>query len=86
MSGGAPEGDYLTCHEEVERCDRWFSIQVKTAIGSLNVRAWRLYRSGRNQETAIANIREAITEYVAALEDDGLPVPDENFEAIVVAV
>ena len=45
-----------------------------------------LYRSGRNQETAIANIREAITEYVAALEDDGLPVPDENFEAIVVAV
>ena len=41
---------------------------------------------GETRETAIANIREAITEYVAALEDDGLPVPDENFEAIVVAV
>lgn len=30
---------------------------------------------GETKETAIANIREAITEYIAALEDDGLPVP-----------
>ena len=30
---------------------------------------------GESKETAIANIIEAIEEYVAALEDDGLPVP-----------
>ena len=30
---------------------------------------------GENKETAIANIREAIKEYIVVLEDDGLPVP-----------
>ena len=30
---------------------------------------------GETKEAAIANIREAILEYVAALEDDGIPVP-----------
>ena len=33
---------------------------------------------GETKETAIANIREAIEEYVAALEDDGLPVPSAS--------
>ena len=33
---------------------------------------------GRTKETAIANIGEAIIEYLAALEDDGLPVPKGN--------
>ncbi len=41
---------------------------------------------GETRETAIANIKEAIAEYVTALEDDGLPVPEERFEALVVAV
>ena len=41
---------------------------------------------GETREAAIANIREAIKEYIAALEDDGLPVPEEHFEALVVAV
>ena len=41
---------------------------------------------GETSEAAIGNIREAIVEYIAALEDDGLPVPDEKFEAMVVAV
>lgn len=31
---------------------------------------------GETKEAAIDNIREAIKEYVAALEDDGLPVPE----------
>lgn len=31
---------------------------------------------GRTKEEAIANIREAIDEYIIALEEDGLPVPD----------
>jgi len=41
---------------------------------------------GETKETAIANIREAITEYITALEDDGLPVPEEQFETLLVAV
>ena len=38
------------------------------------------------REAAIANIREAIKEYIAVLEDDGLPVSEEHFEALLVAV
>jgi predicted RNase H-like HicB family nuclease len=41
---------------------------------------------GRTKEEAIANIREAIAAYIAALEADGLPVPPERFETFVVAV
>ena len=41
---------------------------------------------GKTKEAAIANIREAIVEYVAALEDDGMPVPEEHFEALLAAV
>ncbi len=41
---------------------------------------------GKTKEEAIANIREAIQGYVAALEEDNLPVPEERFEAFVVAV
>ena len=35
---------------------------------------------------AVSNIREAIEGYSAALEEDGLPVPEERFETIVMAV
>ncbi len=41
---------------------------------------------GDSKEQAIANIREAIAGYVAALKDDGLPIPEERFEALLVAV
>lgn len=41
---------------------------------------------GKTKQEAIANIREAIQGYVASLEDDGMPVPEERFEAFVVAV
>ena len=41
---------------------------------------------GRTKQEAIANIREAIEGYIASLEEDGLPIPEENFEAFVVAV
>ena len=41
---------------------------------------------GKTKEKAIANIREAISGYIAALEEDGLPVPAEKFETLVVAV
>lgn len=41
---------------------------------------------GKTKEEAIANIREAIQAYVEALEADGLPVPEEHFDAIMVVV
>jgi predicted RNase H-like HicB family nuclease len=41
---------------------------------------------GKTREEALTNIKEAIQGYVAALEEDSLPVPEENFEAMLVAV
>jgi len=41
---------------------------------------------GGTREEAIQNIREAIQGYIAALEEDGLQVPEERFQAILVAV
>ena len=41
---------------------------------------------GKTKEEAAQNIKEAIRGYVAALEEDGLAVPEERFEVLVVAV
>ena len=41
---------------------------------------------GQSREDAIANIREAIEGYILALREDNLPVPEERFDALVVAV
>ena len=41
---------------------------------------------GETRAEAIANIREAIEAYIAALEEDGLAVPEEHFDVLVVAV
>jgi predicted RNase H-like HicB family nuclease len=41
---------------------------------------------GRAKEEAIANIREAISGYIKALEEDGLLVPEERFESLLAAV
>ena len=41
---------------------------------------------GETRQAAIANIREAIEAYIAVLEEDGLTVPEDRFEALVVAV
>jgi len=41
---------------------------------------------GRTKEEALENIREAIRGYVTALEVDGLPVPKETFDTLLVAV
>ena len=34
----------------------------------------------------VSNIREAIEGYIIALKEDGLPVPEEHFEALLLAV
>ncbi len=41
---------------------------------------------GKTKEDAIQNIREAIEGYILALKEDGLAVPPDNFDAVVVAV
>jgi predicted RNase H-like HicB family nuclease len=41
---------------------------------------------GQTKEEAITNIKEAIKGYIAALEEDGLPVPEEHFDTLMVAV
>lgn len=41
---------------------------------------------GRTREDAIENAREAIDAYVEALAADGLHVPEETFDAVLVAV
>jgi len=37
---------------------------------------------GKTKEEAVENIKDAIEGYIAALVQDGFPVPPENFEAL----
>ena len=41
---------------------------------------------GKTREEAVQNIREAIQGYIAALEQDGLPIPEERFQTLLLAV
>lgn len=41
---------------------------------------------GKTKEEAITNIKEAIQGYINSLIEDGLPVPDEHFDSLLVAV
>jgi predicted RNase H-like HicB family nuclease len=41
---------------------------------------------GKSREEAIVNVREAIQGYIRALEEDKLQVPEDRFEALLVAV
>jgi predicted RNase H-like HicB family nuclease len=41
---------------------------------------------GGTREDAIINIKDAIEGCIAVLEEDGLPVPEERFETLVVVV
>ncbi len=41
---------------------------------------------GQTKEEVISNIREVIKGYIEALDDDGLPVPEDHFDAMLVAV
>jgi predicted RNase H-like HicB family nuclease len=41
---------------------------------------------GKTREEALSNIKEAIAGYVTALEEDGLSVPEDNFETFLVVV
>ena len=37
---------------------------------------------GKTREEAVANIREAIQGYITALQEDGLPVPEDTGEVV----
>lgn len=41
---------------------------------------------GKTKEEAVQNIREAIEGYVLSLQQDGLPIPPERFDAVLLAV
>jgi predicted RNase H-like HicB family nuclease len=41
---------------------------------------------GETRETAVANIKEAIEGYIAVLNEDQLPIPEEHFDSMVIAV
>ena len=41
---------------------------------------------GQTKEEATRNIKEAIQGYVAALQEDGLPVPEDRFEVLVLTI
>ncbi len=41
---------------------------------------------GPTREQAVFNIKEAIDGYIATLDDDGLPVPEDHLDTLVVAV
>ncbi len=58
--------------------DGWWVAEVPSLPGCLS--------QGESREAAIANVKEAIEEYAAALAADGLPVPEERFETLLVAV
>ena len=41
---------------------------------------------GKSRAEAIANIKEAIHGYIAALEEDNLPIPEARFATLLIAV
>lgn len=41
---------------------------------------------GKTKQEAIVNIKEAIDLYIEVLQEKGLPIPEEKFEVMLVAV
>jgi predicted RNase H-like HicB family nuclease len=58
--------------------DEWWVAECPSLPGCIS--------QGRTRDEAIANIKEAIDGYIGALQEDGLPVPKDQFDALIVAV
>ncbi|MBL7202451.1 MAG: type II toxin-antitoxin system HicB family antitoxin [Anaerolineae bacterium] len=58
--------------------DGYWVAECPTLLGCVS--------QGETREQAIRHIREAIDAYIAALEEDGLPVPEDRFELLTVVV
>lgn len=41
---------------------------------------------GNTKNDCINNIKQAIDLYISVLKEDGIPIPEENFEAMLIAV
>ena len=41
---------------------------------------------GHTREVALENIKEAIEGYIAALKEDGLPIPEDHLDTLLVAL
>lgn len=58
--------------------DGYFVVECPSLPGCVS--------QGVTKQEAVANIKEAIRGYIAALEEDHLPVPEDRFDAMLVAV
>lgn len=58
--------------------DGWWVVECLSLPGCIS--------QGKTKEEAIANIKEAISCYINALEEDNIPVSEEHFDTMVVAV
>ena len=58
--------------------DGYFVAEVPSLSGCIS--------QGKSKEEALINIREAIRVYIAALQDDDISVPEEQFDVLVAGV
>ncbi len=58
--------------------DGWWMVECPSLPGCVS--------QGATKEEALVNIKEAINGYIAALKEDKLPVPEENFDRMLVVV
>jgi len=58
--------------------DGWWVAECPSLPGCVS--------QGKTKEEAIENAKEAIRGYIIALEEDNLVVPEDKFEALLVAV
>lgn len=56
----------------------WWVVECPSLPGCVS--------QGKTKEEAIANIKEAIQLYVEVLQEDGLPVPEDRVESVLVGV
>ena len=58
--------------------DGYFVVECPSLPGCVS--------QGVTKEEAVTNIKEAIRGYIAALEEDHLPIPEDRFDAMLVTV
>jgi predicted RNase H-like HicB family nuclease len=58
--------------------DGWWVAECPSLPGCIS--------QGKAKEEAIENIKEAIRGYIVALEEDNLAIPEDRFDALLVAV
>ena len=58
--------------------DGYYVVECPSLPGCLS--------QGHTKEEALVNIKEAIQVYTEALQDQGLPIPEEKFDSLLVAL